>query len=108
MLQVNEIQKRFTQIEQTIEKAAQACRSDSSLPQSVQNCIQQLDQQSGMAKKVIDSKNEVRIRQALDDLEKAGDQAEKACQDAKSVNARISAAISQAHTELSDLKRQLH
>jgi hypothetical protein len=32
MLQASEIQKRFTHLEQTIEKASQACHADATLP----------------------------------------------------------------------------
>ena len=32
MLQASEIQKRFTHLEQTIEKASQACHADATVP----------------------------------------------------------------------------
>ncbi len=51
MLQASEIQKRFTHLEQTIEKASQACHADATVPKELMDCVDQLDKKSGSAKK---------------------------------------------------------
>jgi len=108
MLQASEIQKRFTHLEQTIEKASQACHADTTLPKELLDCIDQLDKQSGSAKKIMESKDENRMRQWIDDLEKVGDRAEQACQRATNLDAKVKSAVTSVHAELSDLKKQLH
>jgi len=108
MLQASEIQKRFTHLEQTIEQASQACHADSTLPKDLMDCVDQLDKQSEAAKKIMQSNDENRIRQCVDDLEQIGDRAEQACQSATNVNANVKNAVTSVHNELSDLKKELH
>jgi hypothetical protein len=108
MLQASEIQKRFTHLEQTIEKASQACHADATVPKELMDCVDQLDKKSEGAKKIMESKDENRMRQWIDDLEEVGDRAEQACQRATNVNAKVKSAVTSVHAELSDLKKQLH
>jgi hypothetical protein len=108
MLQASEIQKRFTHLEQTIENASQACHADATLPQDLMDCVDQLDKQSGSARKIMESNDENRMRQCVDDLEEVGDRAEQACKRATNVDAKVKSAVTSVHAELSDLKRQLH
>jgi methyl-accepting chemotaxis protein len=108
MMQSSEINQRFTQIERNINQAAQACQSDNSVPQELRDYVRQLDQQSDQAKQALQSQDENRIRQSVDDLEQLGDRAEKACQRAGNVKDEIKNAVKQAHSALSDLKQQLH
>jgi hypothetical protein len=108
MLQASEIQKRFTHLEQTIEKASQACHADATLPKELMDCVDQLDKKTEGAKKIMESKDENRIRQWVDDLEQVGDRAEQACQRATKVDAKVKSAVTSVHAELSDLKKQLH
>ncbi len=108
MLQTSEIQKRFTHLEQTLEKASQACHADNSVPKNLLDCVDQLDKQSASAKKVMASQDENRMRQCIDDLEQLGDRAKQACQSGGNVNAQVKSAITSVHAELSDLKKQLH
>jgi hypothetical protein len=108
MLQAREIQKRFTHLEQAIEKASQACHADATLPKDLVDCVDQLDKKSEMAKKILESKDEDRMRQWVDDFEQVGDRAEKACQRATNVDAKVKSAVTSIHAELSDLKKQLH
>jgi hypothetical protein len=108
MLQASEIQKRFTHLEQTIENASQACHADATLPQDLMDCVEQLDKQSGSARKIMESNDENRMRQCVDDLEEVGDRAEQACKRATNVDAKVKSAVTSVHAELSDLKKQLH
>lgn len=108
MMQVNEIRQQFNQIEQTIDQAMQACRSESGIPQDLQQCIQQMDQQSDQARQILQSQDETQIIQCVDDLEELGDRAMRACEQADGISEQVRNAVSQAHKELSSLKHQLH
>jgi len=108
MLQATEIQKRFTHLQQTISEASRTCHADAAIPKDLMNWMDELDKECKSAKKVMSSQDEDRIRQCVDDLERIGDRAERACQQAGGLEASIKDAVSSMHSELSDLKRQLH
>jgi hypothetical protein len=108
MLQASEIQKRFNHLQQTVSDASRTCHGDKSIPADLMDSIDELDKECNSAKKVMSSSDEDRIRQCVDDLERIGDRAERACQQAGRLDARIKDAVTSMHSELSDLKRQLH
>lgn len=109
MMQFNEIQQRFSHIEQTIHQAAEACESATGVPMDLKDSIQQLEQRSGQAKSILQqAKDEESIRQCVNDLEQLGDKARDACQQAPRVDEGLKNVVMQAHRELSDLKHQLH
>ncbi|CAM2185003.1 Phasin protein [Paraburkholderia sacchari] len=108
MLQSGEMQKRFSHLQQTVSEASRTCHADATLPKDLMKWMDELDNECKSAKKVMSSKDEGRIRQWVDDLERMGDRAERAFQLAGRVDTRIMNAISSMHSELSDLKRQLH
>lgn len=108
MMQANEIRQRFDHIEQTIHQAAQVCQSAQSVPMDLKDSIQQLDQRSTQAKQVMQSQDENKIRQCVDELEELGDRAKDACERASNLDGQLKTAVMQAHRELSDLKHQIH
>ncbi|MGZ3157963.1 MAG: hypothetical protein ACXU7H_02665 [Burkholderiaceae bacterium] len=108
MLQANEIQQRFRNIQQSIQQASQACQSSSNVPSDLKDSIQQLDSQSNKAQQVLQSQDQQQIIQCIDNLEQLGDRARDACQQSQNVDGQLKQAVMQAHDELSDLKRQLH
>ncbi|MPW19989.1 hypothetical protein GCT13_24575 [Paraburkholderia sp. CNPSo 3157] len=108
MLQASEIQKRFSHLQQTVSDASRTCHADKTIPADLMNWVDELDKECKSAKKVMSSKDEDRIRQCVDDLERIGDRAERAFQQAGSLDAGIRDAVSSMHSELSDLKRQMH
>jgi DNA repair exonuclease SbcCD ATPase subunit len=109
MMQVNEIQQRFTQIESTIHQAAERCRHMLSMPMDLKDSIQQLDQKAAQAHDFMDSaQDENEMAQWVDDLEELGDRAKDACARAGDIDSQLRDAIMQAHSELSNLKHQLH
>lgn len=109
MMQSNEIQQRFSKIEQAIHQAAQACEHASGVPMDVKDSIQQLEHKSQQARDVMrQPEDEARVRQCIDDLEQLGDRARDACQQGGKVDDQLSSAVMQVHRELSDLKHQLH
>ncbi|MGZ5885251.1 MAG: hypothetical protein ACXWJE_12895 [Burkholderiaceae bacterium] len=108
MLQANEIQQRFRNIQQSIQQASQACQSSANVPSDLKDSIQQLDSQSNKAQQVLQSQDQQQIIQCIDNLEQLGDRARDACQQSQNVDGQLKQAVMQAHDELSDLKRQLH
>ncbi|WP_087739623.1 hypothetical protein [Paraburkholderia piptadeniae] len=108
MLQASEIQKRFTHLQQTVSDASRTCHADKTIPADLMNWMDELDKECKSAKKIMSTNDEDRIRQCVDDLERIGDRAERACQKAGSLDTRVKDAVSSMHSELSDLKRQLH
>ena len=108
MMRANELQQRFSQVEQTIHQAAQRCQSATSVPMDVKDSIQQLDQRAVQARNMMQSQDENQIRQCIDDLEEMGDRARDACEHSGSIDSELRSAIMQAHRELSELKHQLH
>lgn len=109
MMQSNELQQRFSQVEKSIHQAAQRCQTAQAVPMDLKDCLQQLDQQAIRARNMMQSQDENQIRQCVDDLEQLGDRAKDACeQSSGNLDADLKNAIMQAHRELSDLKHQLH
>ena len=108
MLQANEIQQRFSRIEQAIGQASQACQSASNAPPQLKDCIDRLDRQSSAARQVLQSSDQQRIVQCVDDLEMIGDEAKRVCRIQGQVEPRLQEAVTRVHDELSDLKHQLH
>jgi cell wall assembly regulator SMI1 len=108
MLQVNEIQQRFTSIEQAIGQASQACSAERNVPNELRDCIQKLDSQSDMAKDVLQSQDQMRIQKMVDDLEELGDRAKKVCTSGGTVSPQMKTAVMRVHDELSNLKHQIH
>ncbi|MES2935138.1 MAG: hypothetical protein V4805_16810 [Pseudomonadota bacterium] len=108
MMQTSEIQKRFSQIEQSIEQMVDACQTDPTVPMDLKDCVDKMDQQTDMAKQALQSNDPSRIRQCVDELEQLGDLAKQACQTTSNVEPALKNAVMNAHDELSDLKHELH
>lgn len=108
MLQKSEIQSRFTSIQQAIGRASQALQSEPGTPSQLKDCIQKIDRESSKAQQVVQSQDESRIRQCVDDLEQMGDEAKAMCRTQAAVTPQVAEAIRKVHDELSDLKHQLH
>ena len=108
MLQANEIQQRFSSIQQAIGNASKACQSEANTPSQLMDCIQRLDRQSSLARDTMQSSDESRIRQCVDELEQIGDEAKRVCRTETQVTPRLKEAVMQVHDQLSDLKHQLH
>lgn len=108
MLQANEIQRRFSSVESAIGQASQACSAERNVPGELRDCIERLDKQADMAKDVIQSNDENRIRQMVDDLEQLGDRAKRVCSSGADLTPQMKSAVNHMHHELSELKHQLH
>ncbi|MEA3177352.1 MAG: hypothetical protein QOI59_875 [Gammaproteobacteria bacterium] len=108
MLQHSEIKERFGRNERDITEAARTCRSDSKLPQSLRDCVMQLEQQTQKAKPILESQDEKQITRCVDDLEETGGRAEVALKGVPGVDTKLSNAVLHAHSELTELKMKLH
>lgn len=108
MMQVKEVARRFGAIEHAIGQAAQLCDRQQGMPRDLTDCINQLDQQKYAVRQAIDTRDDTRIRQAVDQIESLGDRAKRACGTATSVTPEMKSVVFKVHDELSDLKQQLH
>lgn len=108
MMNTSEIQQRFSQVENTIHEAAQRCQATVTVPMDLKDSLQQLDQMTAQAQQAMQSQDENRIRQCVDDLEELGDRARDACEQSGNLDGELRNAVMQAHRELSELKHQLH
>ncbi|MES2299652.1 MAG: hypothetical protein V4582_21620 [Pseudomonadota bacterium] len=108
MLQANEVQKRFDRIEQAIVQARQSTMSDGNASPELQDCIEKLDRESSKAKQVLQSQDEEKIRDCVDQLEMLGDEAKRTCAQDARVAPQVKDALMKVHDQLSDLKHQLH
>lgn len=108
MLQTNEIQRHFQVVEQAIGQAAQACSAERDIPSELRDCIQRIDKQSDVAKQAIQSRDELRIRKVVDDLEQLGDRAKRVCISGARLTPQMKSAVLNMHDQLSELKHQLH
>jgi len=108
MLQANEIQQRFTQIQQTINQAEQMCRSEQDAPDEIRDCIQKMNQESRQAQSVMQSNDQQRMVECIDHLESMSDEAKRISRSMPSMPAQLETAVTRMHAELSQLKHQLH
>jgi hypothetical protein len=108
MLQLNEIKQHFGRIERDIDEAANTCKSDTKLPQQLKEYVMQWKQQAANAKSIFDSHDNARIRLCIDDLEQIGERAEAALKDVAGTDTKIKNPVMHAHSELAELKRNLH
>jgi chromosome segregation ATPase len=108
MLQANEIQQRFTHIQQTIGEAEQACRSSQDTPNELRDCIDKLSREVKQAQGVMQSNDQQRMLQCVDSLEDMGDEAKRISRSLPQMPAHLEACVSRVHAELSDLKHKMH
>jgi hypothetical protein len=107
MLQAREIQQRFSHIQQTIQEAEQACRS-ADAPSDLKDCIEKMARESQQAQQVMQSNDQQRMVEAVDNLESMGDEAKRISRSASSMSPQLESAVTKVHAELSNLKHQLH
>jgi predicted translin family RNA/ssDNA-binding protein len=108
MLQANEIQQRFTHIQQTVGEAEQACQKSQDTPTEIRDVIQKISRELQQAKNVMQSSDQQRIIQTVDSLEDMGDEAKRISRSMAKMPADVEAAVTRVHAELSDFKHKLH
>jgi DNA repair ATPase RecN len=105
MLQANEIQQRFTHIQQTIGEAQQALAD---APNEIRDCIEKLSRESKQATDIIKSADQQRVVACVDNLESISDDAKRISRSLPTMPAHLEAAVTRVHAELSELKHKLH
>lgn len=108
MLQANEIQQRFTQIQQTIRDAEQVCRSQQDAPNEIRDCIDKLSRESQQAQGMMQGNDQQQMVQCVDKLESISDEAKRVSRSNPQMAQPLQAAVMRVHDELSNLKHQLH
>jgi methyl-accepting chemotaxis protein len=108
MLQQSEIQQRFSHIQQTIGEAEQACRASTDTPNEVRDCIEKLARESRQAQDVMQSNDQQRIVECVDNLEAMGDEVKRVSRSSAQMPAHVEAMVTRVHSELSEFKHKMH
>ena len=108
-METGQIRQKLTQLDQIINRAAQAVRSDQGASPELKQCVQELGTQAKEAQQSLnDGQEQTALIQCVDDMEETGDRAKKAVESAKNLAQQTKSAVLQAHQQLADLKHQLH
>jgi hypothetical protein len=107
-MQASQVKEYFPSIKQRIDNAAQLCQITTGVPDNVRNRLGELDREADEAARIFEQeRNENRIRQCVDRLEKLGDHVVNACSSVK-LDEQVENAIQEAHDAISNLKHRLH
>lgn len=109
-MQMNELKQKIDQVEQSAdeaERALQAGSVSSELRQSVDAMHRQARQAQQACSSQQQQGDQSQLKEAVMQLEQAGDRAMEACRNAGTVDPRLQQAVQRAHTEASNLKKQL-
>jgi len=111
------VRKRITRLEQLVNRAAEWCRRDTSVPEALRQAVRAFDEQCEHVSRALQGVEEpARLRRCVDDLEAIAARAAEACAQAEGVeeaegaeelSERIVAPLRKAHRELQKLQRQL-
>jgi hypothetical protein len=107
MMQMDQIQRRLSEVLRVVDFAAQECQSESNVPGDLRACLRELDLSAARAGQVMQSHDEMRIRAWVEDMEALTDRAERVVTRSSSVESELRHAILEAHNELLNLKHQL-
>jgi hypothetical protein len=109
-MQMSELKQRVDRIEECADEAERAMQSGS-VPSSLRQCVDQMHQQAKQAQQAVGSGqqqgDQSRVREAVMQLEQAGDRAMQACREAGNVDPSLQQALQRAHDEASSLKKQI-
>ena len=108
MLQANEIQQRYSHLQQTIGEDEQACMAATDTTKEMRECIKRISGELKQARDVMQSNDEARIVQCVDSLEDMGDEAKRISRSMPQMPAHLEAVVTRVHAELSDFKHKLH
>jgi hypothetical protein len=112
-MQMSELKQRVDRIEECADEAERAMQSGS-VPSNLRQCVDQMHQQAKQAQQMCASGqsgqqqgDQSRVRDAVMQLEQAGDRAMQACREAGDVDPSLQQAVQRAHDEASSLKKQI-
>lgn len=101
-----ELKQRIDKIEECADEAERAVQAGSA-PGDLRQCVEQLHQQAKQAKQA-GSADEASMRQQVMQMEQTADRAKQACSSAGTkIDQKTQQAVMQAHSEVSNLKKQL-
>src|SRR4051794_31971380 len=108
-MQRTKIIERVTHLDEVVRRAQQACRDDAAIPDQLKRSVSVLSAHTNQARQLLlNESDDERIMHCIDDLEALSDEAKHLCTQAGVTSRTLADAITQAHSELSSLKRQLH
>jgi flagellar hook-basal body complex protein FliE len=109
-MQPSEVKQRIDMVEQCADQAERAIQSGS-VSSELRQSVDAMHQQARQAQQACDSQqqqgDEGRLRDVVTQLEQASDRAMEACRNAGNVDPQLQQAVQRAHTEASNLKKQL-
>jgi chromosome segregation ATPase len=108
MLQASEIQQRFTTIRDAIGEAEQACESAADMLPELREQLHKLADEARSADSIIRGSEQDRIVECIDRMEDMGDEAKRMSRDSDQIPPQLESAVMKVHSELSQLKHQLH
>lgn len=96
-------------IDQYVNQAARACEISHDVPDDLRDALDQLERASDQAKQLVEAETrEDQFVSCVDRLEELGDRAMQSCNQARTVDRHLQTALTQAHDMLSTLKHELH
>jgi hypothetical protein len=107
MLHTNDIQHRFYFVERAVRLAAQAASAEPGLPRELRDCLDRLDKLADNARDVMPSKDELRIRKLVRDMDPQAERAKRICNYIPTLSAQIKSAVTHLHCQMQELKRDM-
>lgn len=108
MLHSNDIQHRFYFVERAVRLAAQAASAEPGLPKELRTCIEQLDRLADQSREIFAMAEEARTHKLVRDMEALAEKARRICNYIPSLSGQIKGAVSHLHSQIQELKRDLH
>jgi hypothetical protein len=104
-MEVNQIRQELTQVEQSVQRAAQAIQGDQAAPKELKDWVKEMETQTRKAKQTQDEET---LTQCIEDMEATSDRAKRAVERSGNLGAQAKTAVMQTHQQLSELKHRLH
>lgn len=109
-MQMNELKQKIDAVEQCADEAERALQAGS-VPNDLRQSVDAMHRQARQAQQACSSQqqqgDQSQLKEAVMQLEQAGDRAMQACRNAGNVDPRLQEAVQRAHSEASNLKKQL-
>ena len=107
--QQSDMFEQLRRIEGLIDRAADVCDADPSVPQELKACVRQLDEETDAAKyEYLLENDRYAIGDHVSQLEELLGEAQQACERSEQVDSAVGNVLSEAQREVGDLRRQLH
>lgn len=113
-MQMNDVKQRIDRVEQCADEAERAIQQSASVPSDLRQCVDTMHQQARQAQQMCANQSQQQqqgdtsqLQQAVMQLEEAGDKALDACRRAGNVSPQVQQAVQRAHSEASQLKKQI-